>query len=146
MAKTSSIRFPNMIDPARNIVNVATDGDSVANRCKLLILTEPTELYNEPKFGVGLKRYLWQYNTPSTEAIIHDKIRDQLDKWEPCVYAQNTEFASGLLFTESSVPDNTQSFNQLKMTVALKTKFGEDLDVTLDDLEAKYNTQNAWKQ
>ena len=146
MAKTSSIKFPNMIDPARNIVNVAEDSESVVNRCKLLILTEPTELYNEPKFGVGLKRYLWQYNTVNTEAMIHDRVKDQLNMWEPCVYSESTEFAPGLLFTEGGVVDNTQNFNQLKMTVGLKTTFGEEATLSFDDLEEKYNKQNAWQQ
>ena len=58
--QTSSWKFPNMIDVTRNRVNIAQDAQSVVNRVKLLMLTNPTELYNELDFGVGMKRYLWQ--------------------------------------------------------------------------------------
>lgn len=132
MAKTSSIRFPNMFDPARNIVNVVEDDASVVNRSRLLILTEPTELYNEPEFGVGLKRYLWQYNTSNTKAMLQDRIRDQLDKWEPCAYSQQTEFADGLLFTEGQSRVAENNFNQLKMTVKLSTIFGDAPDLVIN--------------
>ena len=131
MAKTSSIRFPNMFDPARNVVNVVEDAASVVNRSRLLILTEPTELYNEPEFGVGLKRYLWQYNTPNTKAILQDRIRDQLHLWEPCVYSEQTEFADGLLFTEGQSRAAENNFNQLKMTVKLSTTFGDAPDLVI---------------
>ena len=58
---------------------------SIVNRSKLLILTEPTELYNNPDFGVGLKRHLFQYNNENQKAIIRDRIVEQLRLHEPCV-------------------------------------------------------------
>lgn len=142
MAKTSSIKFPNMIDPARNTVTVVTDSESVVNRSKLLMLTDPTSLYNEPEFGVGLKQYLWQYNNDATRGVVRDRIKMQLDMWEPCVDAEKTEILDGLMFTEGSTV-SAQSSNTLKLTVGLKTIFGEDADVEFDDLEARYNAQNA---
>lgn len=60
---TNSLSFPNMFDVARNKVGVISDNESIVNRSRLLILTEPTELYHNPDFGVGLKRHLWHYNT-----------------------------------------------------------------------------------
>ena len=60
---TNSLAWPSMFDVARNKVSVIEDNQSVVNRSKLLILTDPTELYMNPNFGVGLKKYLWQYNT-----------------------------------------------------------------------------------
>ena len=52
MAETTSLAFPNMFNIATNQVSVIEDTTSVANRTRLLILTEPTELYNNPDFGV----------------------------------------------------------------------------------------------
>lgn len=60
--KTSSIAWPKMFDISRNKLAVYEDNRSVVNRTKLLMLSDPTELYMEPNFGVGLKKYLWQYN------------------------------------------------------------------------------------
>ena len=65
MAETTSLAFPNMFNITANRVSVIENTNSVSNRTRLLILTEPTELYNNPDFGVGLKRHLWQYNTES---------------------------------------------------------------------------------
>ena len=81
MASTSSLAFPQMFDVARNTVGVIEDNESVVNRSRLLILTEPTELHMNPDFGVGLKRYIWQYNTDNQKAIccrceaVHECIR-----------------------------------------------------------------------
>ena len=90
MAYTSSIAFPNMFDISRGIVQILEDDRSVVNRDRLLILTEPTELYNNPDFGVGLRQHIWKYNRPNERAIIQDKISDQLRKHEPCVEADKT--------------------------------------------------------
>lgn len=132
MAKTTSWAFPNMIDPSRNKVQTVEDDASVVNRVRLLMLSDPTELYNEPQFGLGLKRYLWQYNNANTLAIIQSKIIEQLTLFEPSVEPESTSFADGLLFTgEENIP-SSQEFNQLKMTVGLHTIYGDELDVNLN--------------
>lgn len=133
MHRTQSLSWPNMFDVARNRVAVKEGNSSIVNRSKLLILTEPTELYNEPTFGVGLKKYLWQYNTKNVSAIIQDKIKSQLKQHEPCVNADDTSFADSLLFTGSgeSVPIVNEA-NQLKMTVGLQTIYEDTLQVVIN--------------
>lgn len=120
-----------MIDVARNVVSTVNGNRSVVNRSRLLMLTEPTELYNEPTFGVGLKRYLWQYNTQNVRAMMQNRIKDQLRLHEPCVDADNTSFADGLLATgsEETLRDKLQT---LKMTIGLQTIFNDKLDLTID--------------
>lgn len=131
MAKTTSLAFPNMFNITTNQVSVIEDGASVANRTRLLILTEPTELYNEPEFGVGLKRHLWHYNNAAEKGLLKDRITDQLRIHEPCVYAEKTQYSDGLLFTEQS---NTvlEQHNTLSMTVALQTVYKDDVEVVLN--------------
>lgn len=133
MAHTNSLAWPNMFDVARNQISVYEDNTSVVNRVKLLILTEPTELYNSPTFGVGLKRYLWQYNTENTKAIIRDRIKLQLQSFEPCVDPDKTSFADGLLFSggnnEASLLENQ---NQLRMTIGLQTIYEDTVTVQVD--------------
>lgn len=133
MSNTSSWAFPNILDPVRNSVAVLDDDASVVNRVRLLMLTDPTELYNEPKFGVGLKRYLWQYNNENTKAQVKSRIIDQLDMFEPSVYAEQTQFNDGLMFTGSIQGDQGFNDNQLKMTVGLHTIYGDNLIVKLND-------------
>ncbi len=126
---TNSLAFPNMFD-IRNKVGVIEDKISVVNRCRLLMLTEPTELYNSPDFGVGLKRYLWQYNTENTKAIIKDRIVLQLRLHEPSCDADKTSFSDGLL-TENSVDMPAQEYSKLKMTVGIQTTFSDEVNIDL---------------
>lgn len=133
MANTTSLSFPNMFDIARNKVAVIEDNQSIVNRSRLLMLTEPTELYNEPTFGVGLKQYIFQYNTPNKRAIVQDRIKDQLRLHEPYVNPDDTQFADGLLFTGSDTDQVNQEYNKLKMTVALSCIYGDKVEVTLNN-------------
>lgn len=144
MAQTTSWAFPNILDPTHNRVNIAADNASVTNRVKLLLLTEPTELYAEPTFGVGLKQYLWQYNTDNTKAHLQSKIIEQLNTWEPSVAAEDTSFADGLLFSEGAASPETvaSSLNHLKMTVGLHTTFGTELNINTDDLQSLVDYAN----
>ena len=96
MTKTNSWAWPNMINVAQNKVALYEDNKSITNRSKLLILTEPTELYNEPNFGVGLRKYLFTYNTENQKSIIQDSIKKQLELHEPYCIADETEFIDGL--------------------------------------------------
>ena len=132
MAHTQSIAFPNMFDVARNRVSVLNDIASVVNRSRLLILTEPTELYNSPTFGVGLKRHLFKYNTENEKAIIRDRVVEQLRMYEPSVEADKTKFADGLLFTGDS-DTSAQDFNRLQMTISETCVFGGTADVSLNN-------------
>ena len=136
MAKTTSLSFPNMIDVSANKVAIATDNASIVNRTALLLLTDPTELYFNPNFGVGLKRYLWQYNTDNVRALMKDRIKQQLDLHEPRVDADATSFADGLLI--SGTDDNRMSTvidnaNKVEITVGLVTTYGDELNVELND-------------
>ena len=137
MAETTSLAFPNMFNIASNQVSVIEDTASVANRTRLLILTEPTELYNNPDFGVGLKRHLWHYNNDAEKGLVKDRITQQLRLHEPCVYPDKTQYSDGLLFSGDQTQYNAAlDSNTLAMTVALQTVFKEEAVVKLnsDDL------------
>lgn len=133
---TNSLSFPNMFDVARNKVGVISDNESIVNRSRLLILTEPTELYHNPNFGVGLKRHLWHYNTENEKAIMKDRIVEQLRLHEPCCVPDKTSFADGLLFTGVEDDYTAQKYNRLTMTVGLQTAFGDTVSVDLSDLQS----------
>lgn len=120
----SSFSFPNMFDVARSKVNLYADAKSITNRVKLLLLTEPTELYMNPDFGVGLKKYMFTYNNDNTIALIQDKLVEQLSKWEPCVVADKTKVTRGIDspgFQSLSTAESEK--NHLKLTVTLTTTY-----------------------
>ena len=132
MAETTSLAFPNMFNIANNQVSVLEDTASVANRTRLLILSEPTELYNNPDFGVGLKRHLWKYNNESERGIVKDRITQQLRLHEPCVYPDQTKYSDGLLFSGSSINNVVTAGNTMELTVMLQTVFKEEAKVELN--------------
>lgn len=135
MGTTTSLAFPCMFDVAHNQVSVLNGYSSVSNRVRLLMLTEPTELYRNLDFGVGLKRYLWTYNTENQKAIIKDRIAQQIKKYEPCVESDNIQFSDGLLVTgtEESV-GRPEDSNKLKLTLKLTTTFQDRLEIDLNSL------------
>ena len=132
MAETTSLAFPNMFNITTNQVSVIENTASVANRTRLLILTEPTELYNNPDFGVGLKRHLWKYNNSAERGLVEDRITAQLRLHEPCVYPDKTQYTDGLMFTGDQNSNVAADSNTMAMTVALQTIFKEEARVTLN--------------
>lgn len=132
MAETTSLAFPNMFNIATNQVSVIEDTTSVANRTRLLILTEPTELYNNPDFGVGLQRHMWKYNNEAEKGLVKDRITEQLRLHEPCVYPEKTQYTDGLLFTGAEQQYNPLDANHLALTVALQTVFKDEAKVELN--------------
>ena len=138
---TNSLNFPQMFDVTRNRVTVISDTKSVANRSRLLMLTNPTELYNEPEFGVGLSKYLWQYNSPNVKPMIRDNVAVQLEMYEPMSIPTETEYADGLLFTGDN--DSISNPRKLDMTIAIHTKLGTTADIDLTDLQQIIEKNNS---
>lgn len=131
MANTTSLAFPNMFNVSQNKVTVLEDSTSVVNRSRLLILTNPTELYNSPNFGVGLHRHMWKYNNDNEKAVVLDRIKDQLRLHEPYVDPDKTDYADGLLFTGGSNDYSAIKVNEMEMTVSLSTTFSDNVSVRI---------------
>lgn len=132
--KTNSWAFPNMINVAQNKVEIIEDEKSITSRDRLLILTEPTEIYNEPTQGVGLKKYLWQYNNENTKARLKDEIINKLREYEPYCIPEDTQFEDGNIFTGSMDSEISQKYNTLELTIGIKTTFGQRVDITFSDI------------
>ena len=128
--QTSALNWPNIFDVSRNRCAVAEDNSSIVSRTKLMILTEPTELYMNPSYGVGLKRHMFKYNTENEKALIKDRIVAQLKLWEPRVDADKTQFSDGLLYT-GDINTIGQDYNTLNMTISLMTTYGDTVTVEL---------------
>lgn len=123
-----------MFNITQNHVSILEDREAVVNRSRLLILTEPTELYNNPDFGVGLKRHLWKYNTETERALIRDRTEDQLRLHEPYSVPEETQWANGLLYTGEDNKDPIQKVNDLEMTLGIKTTFNEIGEIDLESI------------
>ena len=133
--KTNSWSFPNIFNVAQNKVAILEDDVAIANRVKELILTEPTEVYNEPPQGVGLKRYLWQYNNDTLKSLLIDRLKEQLRIFEPYVNPEGTQWVSGNLFTGSQDDGAVQKYNTLEMTISIETTFGSRVNIEFNNLQ-----------
>ena len=67
-----SIAFPNMF--TRTSTNFVTDKEATFQNLKYLILAEKGELFGDPFYGVGLKKYLFDQN----DTIIKDLVLDDM--------------------------------------------------------------------
>lgn len=130
MANTNSFAWPNIFNVSQNRVAIFEDNQSVLSRCRLLMLTEPTELYNEVEQGVGLKRYMFRYNNDNVKAEICDRCKAQFALHEPSVNAPNTQWKSGLLTQDGENPIvKSDESHHLKMTISVETVYGDILEI-----------------
>lgn len=67
-----SIAFPNMF--TRTSTNFVTGKEATFQNLKYLILSEKGELFGDPFYGVGLKKYLFDQN----DTIIKDLVLDDM--------------------------------------------------------------------
>lgn len=132
---TSSWSWPNIFDVARSKVNLYNDTKSITNRVKLLLLTEPTELYMNPRFGVGLKKFLFRYNSDNVVALIQDQLIEQLRLWEPGVIAEETTVVRNNPRTsEDSLGTSvSEKMDTLNLTVTLVTSRMKTVSFTITD-------------
>ena len=124
---TSSFSFPNIFDVARNKVSTKEDSESITSRIRLMMLTEPSELYGNPNYGLGLRRYIFQYNSDNVIPQIRERLVEQLRLWEPSVDPESTVVTRGLL--DESNP-GVQG-NNLDLTVSVKTVYGTTLSIEI---------------
>lgn len=130
----SSWAWPNIFDVARSKVNLYTDTKSLTNRIKLLLLTEPTELYMVPNFGVGLKKYLFRYNSENIPAMIRDDLIEQLRLWEPDVIAEETTVTRTERSTDPSVLQLvSDKMNKLDLTITVTTRYMKSVSFNITD-------------
>lgn len=127
-----------MFDVARGKVNLYADTKSLTNRIKLLLLTEPTELYNVPNFGVGLKKYIFRYNSDNIPAMIRDELIEQLRLWEPDVIPEETQVERKEVASTQSLTVNSvgEAANKLELTISVTTRYMQQVSfgVSTEDI------------
>jgi len=72
---------------------LAWSGDeaNVRESIRVILLTEPGERLMRPSFGCGLRRFLFEPNTPTTRALIRERLARAISDWEPRVRLEEVE-------------------------------------------------------
>tara|TARA_B100000123_G_C25703412_1_gene416364 strand:- start:659 stop:1039 length:381 start_codon:yes stop_codon:yes gene_type:complete len=101
--------LPLTSDPANQYANNHTIESVATQNLKMLILTAPGERIMDPNFGVGIRNYLFEQNTPQTHTSIKTKIIRQTQEYLPFLEIDEIKFdsetnnenflANGLLIT-----------------------------------------------
>jgi len=84
---------------------------------KMIILTSPGERIMHPKFGVGLRRYLFMNNTSRTLSDIKRKIEQQVRTYLPSVSISSIKFMSENGEEIRSSFESSSSSNYVKLVL-----------------------------
>jgi uncharacterized protein len=60
----------------------SSDEDNIRESIRVILLTEPGERLMREDFGCGLRRFLFEPNTPTTRALIRDRVQRAVSRWE----------------------------------------------------------------
>jgi len=65
---------------------------NIKQNLKMLLLTSPGERPMSPRFGVGMRRYLFEMQSDEVFAAIDSKIREQVSIYLPYIKIQRVQF------------------------------------------------------
>tara|TARA_R110000803_G_scaffold75679_4_gene140041 strand:- start:1 stop:378 length:378 start_codon:yes stop_codon:yes gene_type:complete len=86
MAEGLSIALPLSLDEKDGPYKSNVTLDEVAQQnIKMIVLTNPGERVMEPDFGVGIRNYLFEQETPFLINDIRTRINNQVEKYAPFI-------------------------------------------------------------
>ena len=112
-----SPKLPLYIDPVDGIALNKTLKQMTRQNLKMIILTSPGERIMHPKFGVGLRRYLFMNNTQSTLSDMSRKIEEQVRTYLPSVRIRSIKFLSENGEEIRSSFESSSSSNYVKLVL-----------------------------
>jgi hypothetical protein len=75
------LSFPPRIGPGGRLA-WSSDEDNIRESMRVILLTEPGERVMREDFGCGLRRFLFEPNTPTTRALIRERVERSIARWE----------------------------------------------------------------
>ena len=112
-----SPKLPLYIDPVDGIALNKTLKQMARQNLKMIILTSPGERIMHPKFGVGLRRYLFMNNTQSTLSNMSRKIEEQVRTYLPSIKIRSIKFLSENGDEIRSSFESSSSSNYVKLVI-----------------------------
>tara|TARA_Y100000996_G_C22272069_1_gene540415 strand:- start:220 stop:588 length:369 start_codon:yes stop_codon:yes gene_type:complete len=89
-----TLKIPLSQDSINGFTTLTNFKESIKQNFKMLLLTNPGERIMIPRYGVGLKRYLFTHFDEQTFAEIETKIREQTRIYMPVIEIQEISFDS----------------------------------------------------
>jgi phage baseplate assembly protein W len=72
--------------------STSADKRLIKENMKQILLTNPGERVHLPKFGVGLRRYLFEMNDEQLAGAIKERIIEQINTYEPLAEIMDIQF------------------------------------------------------
>jgi phage baseplate assembly protein W len=91
----TGVAFPFVPDPVTGSLNWSSGAALVRQSIRLILETGLTERVMRPTFGVGLRSYLMDPNTPATRAQIVLDVQAALQAWEPRITVTSVTVTPG---------------------------------------------------
>ena len=124
------------LSPKLPVQRSTTDGyaltktytEMVLQNLKNLLLTVPGERMMDPNYGVGLRRYLFEQDSPSLKADLQKVINKQVK-----IYLSHVEIRGIVIITPSDIEDMSENSMQLRIDYAIpsmKEIAFLDIDIT----------------
>jgi phage baseplate assembly protein W len=85
-------RFP--LKPVNGRLQCASYEEDVEQAIQIILLTEPDERPMLPQFGGGLRRFVFEPNSPQTRFAIARRVQEALIDWEPRIDLDRVEVTS----------------------------------------------------
>ena len=87
-----AVRLPLSLDDTDGFGMLKRIREVIKQNLKMLILTEPGERIMDPRFGVGMKRFLFENFSDSVYSQIDSRIREQVRIYMPDVSIRQINF------------------------------------------------------
>lgn len=84
-----SIQFPEMF--TRTVTNTVSDYDATLQNLKMLLWSEKGELFGDPYYGTGLKKYLYDQNDVVLIDILIDDIYTAITLFMPQIKVERND-------------------------------------------------------
>jgi len=113
MARNYNIKHPLVLSEIDGAYGLIKDPiDAIKQNLRFLVLTAPGERLRVPEFGVGIRNYLFENFTPSTNNAIESRIRQQAATYMPYITItsitfKNTEIDNSVLGVQINYTSNT---------------------------------------
>jgi len=95
MAEGLAVELPLNMDPVDGAYGLHKRlVDMAAQNLKMIVLTSPGERIMAPDFGVGIRRYLFEQNSPGTVDNIKNRITQQVKTYLPYIVIRDLQVYS----------------------------------------------------
>ena len=110
-----SIKFPDMF--SRTVTNTVDNYDATLQNLKMLLWSEKGELFGDPEFGTGVKRYLYDQGDYILADLIVDNIYTAIATFMPQIYITRNDIKVEI--DRAKVVVTIRALNRLDFTTNL---------------------------